>query len=77
FERQFVYLPFEHAEDMAAADQSVALFEALGEPVALDYAIRHKAVIEKFGRYPGRNAALGRDSTKAEVAFLKDHPEGF
>jgi uncharacterized protein (DUF924 family) len=76
-ERQFVYLPFEHAEDLAAADQSVALFEALGEPVGIDYAHRHKAVIEKFGRYPGRNKALGRDSTPAETKFLADHPEGF
>jgi uncharacterized protein (DUF924 family) len=76
-ERQFIYLPFEHAEDVAAADQSVALFEALGEPQALDYAIRHKAVIEKFGRYPGRNKALGRESSKAETRFLAEHPEGY
>lgn len=76
-ERQFVYLPFEHAEDLAAADQSVALFEALGEPVTIDYAHRHKAVIAKFGRYPGRNKALGRDSTKEELKFLADNPEGY
>lgn len=76
-ERQFVYLPFEHAEDLAAADQSVALFDALGEAQGIDYARRHHAVIARFGRYPGRNRALGRESTKDEIAFLKDHPEGY
>jgi uncharacterized protein (DUF924 family) len=76
-ERQFVYLPFEHAEDLAAADQSVALFEALGDANATDYAHRHREVIRKFGRYPGRNKALGRESTEAETKFLADHPEGF
>jgi uncharacterized protein (DUF924 family) len=76
-ERQFVYLPFEHAEDLAAADQSVALFDALGEAQGIDYARRHHAVIAKFGRYPGRNRALGRESTNDEIAFLKDHPEGY
>ncbi|HTI30901.1 MAG TPA: DUF924 family protein [Sphingomonas sp.] len=76
-ERQFVYLPFEHAEDLAAADQSVALFAALEDAEALDYARRHHAVIVKFGRYPRRNKALGRESTKDEVKFLADHPEGF
>ena len=76
-ERQFVYLPFEHAEDLAAADQSVALFAALGEKIGIDYAHRHHAVIAKFGRYPGRNKALGRQSTAAELAYLADHPEGF
>jgi uncharacterized protein (DUF924 family) len=76
-ERQFVYLPFEHAEDLAAADQSVALFTALGDELALDYARRHHAVIARFGRYPGRNRALGRESSKDELKFLADHPEGF
>ncbi len=76
-ERQFVYLPFEHAEDLAAADQSVALFEALGDAVATDYAHRHRDVIVRFGRYPGRNKALGRETTEAEAKFLADHPEGF
>lgn len=76
-ERQFVYLPFEHAEDLAAADQSVALFEALGEPVGTDYAHRHRDVIAKFGRYPGRNKALGRESTPTEINFLAEHPEGY
>lgn len=76
-ERQFAYLPFEHAEDLAAADQSVALFEALGDDIGVEYARRHHAVIAQFGRYPGRNKALRRESTAAEVKFLADHPEGF
>ena len=76
-ERPFVYLPFEHAEDVAAADQSVALFDALGDAESLDYARRHRVVIAKFGRYPGRNKALGRESNAAERAFLAEHPQGF
>jgi uncharacterized protein (DUF924 family) len=76
-ERQFIYLPFEHAEDLAAADQSVALFQALGDAEGVEYALRHHAVIARFGRYPARNAALGRESTSAELAFLKERPFGY
>lgn len=75
-ERQFVYLPFEHAEDRATQRESVRLFAALeGFPETagvLEWAERHAAVIERFGRFPHRNAALGRPSTPAEVAFLKE-----
>lgn len=80
--RQFLYLPFMHAEDAATQARSVALFEALAADApemanAADYAHRHAAVIARFGRFPSRNAALGRASTGAERAFLADHPEGF
>jgi uncharacterized protein (DUF924 family) len=74
--RVFVYLPFEHAEDRAAQQQSLALFAALAAADAKladfdDYARRHAAVIERFGRFPHRNAVLGRESTAEELAFLE------
>ncbi len=75
--RVFAYLPFEHAESLADQAQSVACFEALahewphGEGF-LDYAQRHQAVIERFGRFPHRNAILGRLSTTEELQFLSE-----
>ncbi len=74
-ERIFFYLPFEHAEDAAAQATAVALFRALaaaysGFGSSLDYALRHQAVIDRFGRFPHRNAILGRDSTAEELDFL-------
>jgi uncharacterized protein (DUF924 family) len=76
-ERVFLYLPFEHSEAMADQDVSVALFEGLRDDArmakadgTIDYAWRHRAVIARFGRFPHRNAALGRDSTPAEQAWL-------
>jgi uncharacterized protein (DUF924 family) len=71
-ERKFLYLPFEHAEDRSTQARSVALFEALGEPSAVDYARRHRDIIERFGRFPHRNAILGRASTADELEFLKE-----
>jgi uncharacterized protein (DUF924 family) len=75
-ERQFVYMPFEHAEDARMQEQAVALFtelaaghEGFGE--ALDYAHRHRGVIARFGRFPHRNAILGRASNPEELAFLQ------
>lgn len=76
-ERLFLYLPFEHAEDLADQERSVALFRALGDAGYLDYAIRHQAVIERFGRFPHRNAILGRASTVEEVAFLEQPGSSF
>lgn len=78
-ERVFLYLPFEHAETMADQDLSVALFEGglrdagprFRQPGgSIDYAWRHWHVIREFGRFPHRNAALGRESTAAERAWL-------
>ena len=63
-QRWFMYMPFEHAESLASQDRSVALFRALahdGLPGPLEWALRHRAVIERFGRFPHRNAMLGRD----------------
>jgi uncharacterized protein (DUF924 family) len=67
--RQFFYLPFEHAEDAAVQDRSVALFAKLG-PEALRWANAHKVIIDRFGRFPHRNAILGRVSTPEEIEFL-------
>ena len=80
-QRQFVYLPFEHAEDMATQNEAIRLFEQLREDstseIAIDYAYRHRAVIERFGRFPHRNAILGRSSTDEELAFLKQPGSSF
>jgi prolyl oligopeptidase len=81
-QRVFAYLPLEHAEDLALQHRSVALFEALAaedaqRADALDYARRHLAVIERFGRFPHRNAALGRTSTPEELDYLAQPGAGF
>ncbi|WP_304177893.1 DUF924 family protein [Phenylobacterium aquaticum] len=70
--RMFLYLPFEHAEDLACQDAAVRLMEALGQADYLKFAIIHREVIAQFGRFPHRNAALGRETTPAEQAFLDD-----
>jgi uncharacterized protein (DUF924 family) len=82
--RIFLYLPFEHGEAMADQDLSVALFEGLRDRPAhrapggtIDYAWRHREVIARFGRFPHRNAALGRESTPAERAWLAVPGNGF
>ncbi|WP_028226235.1 DUF924 family protein [Paraburkholderia ferrariae] len=81
YHRVFVYLPFEHAESMDAQRESLRLFGALRhEPDGEDYydfAVRHAKVIERFGRFPHRNAQLGRPSSEAELAFLREPGSGF
>lgn len=69
--RPFFYLPFMHSEAMIDQDRSVRLYEALGDAEQLRYATEHRDVVEKFGRFPRRNRALGRDTTPAERAFLQ------
>ena len=66
----FFYLPFEHAEDLEAQRTCLALMGKLGGSL-VDYAKMHYDIIERFGRFPHRNAALGRASTPEEVEFLK------
>jgi uncharacterized protein (DUF924 family) len=68
--RAFFYLPFEHSEDIADQEHSLALFTALGDGNYLAYAQAHRDAIARFGRFPHRNAALGRDSTAEEQAWL-------
>jgi uncharacterized protein (DUF924 family) len=68
--RAFFYLPFEHSEALADQDRSVALFAALGDANYRDYAFAHRDIIVRFGRFPHRNAALGRETTPEEQAWL-------
>lgn len=80
-ERWFMYMPFEHAESLAAQDRSVALFRMLADEGGLsgplEWALRHREVIARFGRFPHRNAILGRESTAAEIAFLNEPNSSF
>ncbi len=81
-QRWFAYMPFEHAEDARMQEQSVALFTALaqdhpGYQEVLDYAHRHRGAIARFGRFPHRNAILGRASTPDEIAYLQQPGSGF
>ena len=79
-QRIFFYLPFEHAEDVEMQDRSLRLITALaqeGFPRFADYAERHAAIIRRFGRFPHRNALLGRHSTPEEQAYLKENPAPF
>jgi uncharacterized protein (DUF924 family) len=83
-QRPFLYLPFEHSEALADQDLSVALFEGLRDfppqralGGGIDYAWRHRRVIERFGRFPHRNAVLGRGDSPAEAAYLAQPGAGF
>jgi uncharacterized protein (DUF924 family) len=81
-QRVFAYLPFEHAEDRAAQAESLRLFAALTQAAPElagfeDYARRHAVVIERFDRFPHRNAALGRVSTEEEHRYLQEPGSGF
>jgi uncharacterized protein (DUF924 family) len=74
-EQQFLYMPFMHAEDAVMQRLSVELFARIGLPGVVEFAERHKAVIDRFGRFPTRNKVLKRVSTEAEIAFLNAKPE--
>jgi uncharacterized protein (DUF924 family) len=80
-ERQFCYLPFEHSERLEDQDRAFALFSGLGQfPETRDLAVwseKHRAIIRRFGRFPHRNAALGRASTPEELEFLAGPGSGF
>ena len=75
-ERMFAYLPFEHSESLADQHLSCELMRPLGDEV-YRYAVRHREIIERFGRFPHRNAALGRESTPEEREFLRQPGSGF
>lgn len=75
--RCFSYLPFEHAESIVEQDRCVELFSDLGDVNYLNYAERHREVIRQFGRFPHRNAFVGRQSTKAELDYLSQPGSGF
>lgn len=86
-ERVFLYLPFEHSEELADQEKSVELFKELAISVPerdretfdafVDYAVRHHAVVARFGRFPHRNTVLGRESTPEEIEFLKSPGSSF
>jgi len=69
-ERTFFYLPFEHSENLADQERCVALTRASGDAEALKWAELHADIIRRFGRFPHRNAVLGRETTPDEQAFL-------
>ena len=75
--RLFIYLPFEHSESLADQNRSVELIADLGDAEWDRYAIAHRDIIERFGRFPHRNDVLGRASTDEEVAFLKQPGSSF
>lgn len=75
--RQFVYMPYQHSESRQIHEEAMRLFESLGDPESLDYERRHKAIIDRFGRYPHRNEVLGRSSTDEEIAFLREPGSSF
>lgn len=77
--RSFLYLPFEHSEDLKVQNQSVELFEKIKDdaPLAYDYAVRHFDVIEKYGRFPHRNKILERMNTPEEDEYLAQPNAGF
>lgn len=78
--RVFLYIPYEHSEDLGAQNEGVALFDRLLAEFAdprissyRDYAVAHRNIIDRFGRFPHRNASLGRDSSAEELEHLKHH----
>ncbi|MBS0241485.1 MAG: DUF924 domain-containing protein [Proteobacteria bacterium] len=75
--RLFLYLPFEHSENLADQDRSVALIEALGDANYTRYAHAHREIISRFGRFPHRNDVLGRLSSAEEIEFLKQPGSSF
>ena len=76
-QRVFLYLPLEHSEDKDDQALAVALISGLGDAEFTRYAQAHKAVIDRFGRFPHRNAVLGRPSTPEEQAFLAEPGSAF
>ena len=80
-ERMFIYLPFEHSESIAGQDRSCELFAPLNTfpetSDAVEYSEKHRIIVKRFGRFPHRNAALGRESTPEEIEFLKQPGSGF
>jgi len=76
-QRVFAYMPYMHSESALVHTQAVALFTQLGNERNLDFELRHKAIIDRFGRFPHRNAILGRSSSAEELAFLAEPGSSF
>jgi len=75
--RSFLYMPFMHSESLEIHEVAMQLFETNGDQSTLEFELRHRAIIERFGRYPHRNAALGRPSSIAELDFLTEPGSSF
>ena len=76
-ELMFFYMPYMHSESLSVHEQAVKLYSRPGLEDNLDFEHKHKVIIERFGRYPHRNAILGRESTPEEIAFLKEPNSSF
>ena len=76
-QRRFAYMPYMHSESALIHAQAVTLFAEPGLENGLDFELRHQAIITRFGRYPHRNAVLGRVSTAEELAFLSEPGSSF
>ena len=76
-QRSFAYMPYMHSESALVHAQAVALFSQPGMADNLRFELQHKAIIDRFGRYPHRNAILGRSSTAEELAFLSGPGSSF
>ena len=76
-ERSFLYMPFMHSESLKIHEIATRLFRDNGNQNSLDFELKHKAIIARFGRYPHRNSILGRKSTDEEIEFLKQPGSGF
>jgi uncharacterized protein (DUF924 family) len=76
-QRSFAYMPYMHSESALVHAQAVTLFSQPGMEDTLRFELRHQTIIERFGRYPHRNAILGRSSTTEELAFLSEPGSSF
>ncbi|MBU2862455.1 DUF924 domain-containing protein [Reinekea forsetii] len=76
-QRSFLYMPYMHSESLVVHEEAERLFAALGNENTLEFERRHKAIIEKYGRYPHRNYILGRESSEQEIAFLEQPGSSF
>lgn len=75
--RKFIVMPYMHSESAVIHEQAVAVFTELDDEYTLDFEMRHKAIVDRFGRYPHRNEVLGRESTSEELAFLQEDGSSF
>lgn len=76
-QKAFIYMPYMHSESKRIHVEALTLFTDLGQQQNLDFEIKHKVIIDRFGRYPHRNEILGRESTEEELQFLKEPNSGF
>ena len=76
-ERAFAYMPYIHSESLAIHDQALLLFNQPGLENNLQFEVRHRDIVARFGRYPHRNVVLGRESTPEEIAFLAEPGSSF